>query len=95
MELFVLDAVKRGTALPIGPELLAELDDPRLPPELNRYNLEINLTPLKLAGAPFAALESELAYLLNRLNEAAALRGGEVATVGILPAPRDSAETTQ
>jgi hypothetical protein len=50
----------KGRALPRNQEVRAETADPRVVLEIDRFNLELNLTPAPLAGRPFAALASEL-----------------------------------
>ena len=53
--------------------------------ELNRYNLELNASPVPLAGRPFAALGGELNLLLDRVADAAGDYKGRLALIGILP----------
>ncbi|MCH8544502.1 MAG: hypothetical protein LAT61_13110 [Alcanivorax sp.] len=83
LELYLTDQHFR----PLGENraLLAQLDDPRLQLELNRFNLEYNLDPLPLAGAPFSALADAVNARLAHLNDAARHLGGRVLAVGILP----------
>ena len=50
--------------------------------EIDRFNLELNLTPAPLAGRPFAAMASELDQALGIVRGAAAWHGGRVAMVG-------------
>jgi hypothetical protein len=54
--------------------------------EIDRFNLELNLTPAPLAGRPFAAMASELDQALGIVRRAAAWHGGRIVMVGILPA---------
>jgi hypothetical protein len=56
--------------------------------EIDRFNLELNLTPAPLAGRPFAAMASELDQALGIVRRAAAWHGGRVVMVGILPTLR-------
>ena len=44
--------------------------------EIDRFNLELNLTPAPLAGRPFAAMASELDQALGIVRRAAAWHGG-------------------
>ncbi len=53
--------------------------------ELDRFNLECNARPTLLAGLPFSTLEAELESALLELGRAAALLGGRVVAIGILP----------
>ena len=62
-----------------------ETADPRVVLEIDRFNLELNLTPAPLAGRPFAAFASELDQALGIVRRAAAWHGGRIAMVGILP----------
>ena len=86
IELCIVDG--RGSPLPLNRTLLAETSDPRLQLELNRFNLEYNLSPVPLAGAPFGALEREAEQATARLGDAAAAHGGRVVQIGILPTLR-------
>ena len=83
LELFLVD--DRGRPLPRNQEVRAETADPRVVLEINRFNLELNLTPAPLAGRPFAAMASELDQAMGIVRRAAAWHGGRVAMVGILP----------
>jgi len=86
LELFLVDG--QGRALPRNQEVRAETADPRVVLEIDRFNLELNLTPAPLAGRPFAAMASELDQALGIVRRAAAWHGGRVAMVGILPTLR-------
>jgi gamma-glutamyl:cysteine ligase YbdK (ATP-grasp superfamily) len=86
LELFLVDA--QGRALPRNQEVRAETADPRVVLEIDRFNLELNLTPAPLAGRPFAAMASELEQALGIVRRAAAWHGGRVVMVGILPTLR-------
>ena len=81
----------QGRALLRNQEVRAETADPRVVLEIDRFNLELNLTPAPLAGRPFAAMASELDQALGIVHRAAAWHGGRVVMVGILPtlAPDD------
>ena len=83
LELFLVD--DRGRPLPRNTEVRAETADPRVVLEIDRFNLELNLTPAPLAGRPFAAMASELDQALGLVRRAAAWHGGRVVMVGILP----------
>jgi gamma-glutamyl:cysteine ligase YbdK (ATP-grasp superfamily) len=65
--------------------LRAAAADPRVTPELNRFNLEINSPPVALAGAPLTALAGELDGGLAAIRRATNALGGDVVAVGILP----------
>lgn len=83
VELSIIDA--EAEALPLNRQLLAESLDPHLQLELDRFNLEYNLTPVPAAGAPFAAMQSELEIALHGLADVAAGHGGRIVPIGILP----------
>jgi hypothetical protein len=83
LELFLLDAVARP--LPQNQVIRAAVADPRITVELDRFNLELNATPVSLAGRPFAALGSELNVLLDHVAHAARGCGGRPALIGIVP----------
>src|SRR5512132_1424428 len=89
LELFLVDS--GGRALPINQTVRAEAADPRVVLEVDRFNLELNLTPAPLAGRPFAAMGSELDQALGIVRRAAAWHGGRIVMVGILPTlgPKD------
>ena len=80
LELFLVDG--QGRPLPRNQEVRAETADPRVVLEIDRFNLELNLTPAPLAGRPFAAMASELDQALGIVRGAAAWHGGRVAMVG-------------
>jgi len=83
IELSLVD--ERGQPLPRNYAVLGESVDPRLTVELDRFNLECNLRPTPLAGRPFAALAEEIDDAVGEVRRAAALHGGRVAVIGILP----------
>lgn len=83
LELYIVD--KSGCPLPVNSEIQQQLGDPQLTLELNRYNLEYNLTPVAMAGTPFSNIESEILRVLARLNTLAEAHQGRVLPIGILP----------
>jgi hypothetical protein len=83
LELFLIDAAARP--LPRNQGIRAAVADPRVTVELNQFNLELNASPVLLAGRPFAALGGELNLLLDRVADAARDHAGRVALIGILP----------
>ena len=64
--------------------------DPRVTVELNRFNLELNASPVLLAGRPFAALGGELNVLLDCVADTARDHAGRLALIGILPTLRQA-----
>jgi len=83
LELFLVDRAARP--LPRNQAVRAAAADPRITLELDRFNLELNTSPVPLAGQPFQALREELDLLLARVAGAARDQHGQVALIGILP----------
>jgi hypothetical protein len=83
LELCLVDGAARP--LPRNQAIRAAVADPRVSVELDRFNLELNATPVQLAGRPFAALGGELNVLLDRVADAAKDHAGRPALIGILP----------
>jgi gamma-glutamyl:cysteine ligase YbdK (ATP-grasp superfamily) len=88
LEMYLVDA--DGKPLYANQEILDQANDPQLTLELNRYNLEYNLSPYALSDAPFAATEKEILTKLAYLRQVAADYGGRVVPIGILPTLRQS-----
>ncbi|GGK78810.1 glutamate--cysteine ligase [Amphritea balenae] len=83
LELYIVD--HKGCPLPVNREIQARMNDPQLTLELNRYNLEYNLTPVDMAGRPFSAIETEIRDVLKKLNVLAEQQSGQIVPIGILP----------
>ena len=83
LELFLADGAARP--LPLNQAVRAMAADPRVALELNRFNLELNCSPVLLAGRPFTALAGELGVLLDRVGAAARAYHGRLALIGVLP----------
>lgn len=83
LELYIVDSA--GKPLSINNALFDEVNDPQLTLELNRYNIEYNLTPYAITDQPFLATENEIVRQLNTLNAYAAKHAGRVLPIGILP----------
>jgi gamma-glutamyl:cysteine ligase YbdK (ATP-grasp superfamily) len=88
LEMYVVDAA--GHPLYANEELLAAAADPQLTLELNRYNLEYNLSPYALVDSAFASTEREILARLQHLRSAAAPLGGRIVPIGILPTLRQT-----
>jgi len=86
LEVSIIDV--DANAMPLNQELRAESADPQLQLELDRFNLEYNLSPVPAAGKPFAAMQEELSFALDGLGEVAATFGGRIVPIGILPTLR-------
>jgi len=83
LELCIVD--QNARALPLNREILADSMDPHLQFELDRFNLEYNLSPVAAAGAPFSAMRTELENALTSLERVASTHGGRMIAIGILP----------
>jgi gamma-glutamyl:cysteine ligase YbdK (ATP-grasp superfamily) len=83
LELYLVDRHYRPAA--VNEELLALANHPQLTPELNRYNLEFNLSPVSAIGSPFAAMEEELREFLEHLLTLARGIDCSILPIGILP----------
>src|SRR4030095_14191660 len=82
-ELFLIDRYLRPA--PVSLEVLKRANDARLTTEIARFNLEANLTPLKLEHNCFSRIEQELVELIALARNAAATQGADVLLSGILP----------
>jgi gamma-glutamyl:cysteine ligase YbdK (ATP-grasp superfamily) len=83
LELVLVDGL--GQPLPLNEAIRAAVADPRVTFELHRFNMELNASPVLLAGQPFTELGSELTMLLDRVATAARDLAGRPALIGILP----------
>ncbi len=88
LEMYIVDA--NGNPLGINRELLQRADDPLLTLELNRYNLEYNLSPCAVDAGAFYATEQQILERLAHLGETARTLGGRIVPIGILPTLRKS-----
>ncbi|MCC5942176.1 MAG: CBS domain-containing protein [Balneolaceae bacterium] len=66
-------------------QVLEKISDPHFTPELARYNLEINLDPLKFSDDCFSVMETSLRNLLNKAELAAGSFEEKIVLTGILP----------
>ena len=83
MEMYLID--QEGSALYKNMEIQQMMGNPQLTLELNRFNLEYNLTPFPTENLPFSESEKELLKALSDVRECAASLGGRVVPIGILP----------
>jgi len=83
LELYITN--RDGQVRLINQQLTQDINSPQLQAELNRFNIEYNLTPYTLPGHPFTALEQEMIQANQRLNQAAAAYDAHVVPIGILP----------
>ncbi|MFU8876640.1 MAG: CBS domain-containing protein [Wenzhouxiangellaceae bacterium] len=82
-EMFLVDRACRPAMTAM--QLLEHLDDPRFTHELGLFNLEANLSPLRLGGDCLRKLEEETLEVVAIAREHAARVDSRVALVGILP----------
>jgi len=82
-EMFLIDRYLRPA--PVSLEVLKHANDTRLTTEIARFNLEANLTPLKLEHNCFSRMEQELAELIALARNSAGTEGADVLLSGILP----------
>lgn len=82
-ELFLTD--HDGRPAPLGPEVLATLNDPSFTTEIGRFNLELNVDPLELAEGALTSLEERLRTALTAARVAAAQHAAHVTLAGVLP----------
>jgi CBS domain-containing protein/gamma-glutamyl:cysteine ligase YbdK (ATP-grasp superfamily) len=87
-EMFLIDRNLRPAAMSL--EVLDRAKDSRLTTEIARFNLEANLTPLRLTGPCFGKMERELRELLALVRTSAAGLGADVLLSGILPTLKKS-----
>lgn len=88
LEIYLVDS--DGNPLHVNQAVHTAAADPRLTLELNRYNLEYNLTPVDLAEGAFTATEREMVGCMEALKPLVAAHGGEAVAIGILPTLRES-----
>lgn len=82
-EMFLIDQYLR--AAPVSQEVLKHAADARLTTEIARFNLEANLTPLKLENNCFSQMEQELVELIALARNSAATQNADILLAGILP----------
>jgi CBS domain-containing protein len=82
-EMFLIDRYFRPA--PVSLEVLKKANDTRLTTEIARFNLEANLTPLRLEKNCFTRMEQELTELIALARNSAATQDADVLLSGILP----------
>ena len=83
LELSIINS--QGQAYPINRTLLNCAHDEHLQLELDRFNLEYNLSPVSLTGHPFSHVRAQLAHAIQSLERCANGLGGRIVPIGILP----------
>jgi CBS domain-containing protein len=82
-EAFLVD--KTFHPSPTAPEVLKRLANDAFTPELARFNIEMNLSPVLLQGPSFRTVHAEIESLLELARAAAKEEGADVLLAGILP----------
>ena len=85
LELSIIN--NQGQALPINRTLLNCSQDEHLQLELDRFNLEYNLSPVLLTGRPFSHLRIQLSTAIQSLAQCASGHGDRIVPIGILGPP--------
>jgi gamma-glutamyl:cysteine ligase YbdK (ATP-grasp superfamily) len=83
LELFLVD--QQGHPLARNADVRNRADDSRLTLELDRFNVEGNLTPVPITGTPFRALRDEMDELIVAVSQAASQFDGRAVAIGTLP----------
>lgn len=86
LEAWLVD--KEGGPLARAQDLLKELADPLVVPELADFNLELNCIPRQLTGDALSHLAAGLSQTWRRCQQAASRMDARLAMIGILPSVR-------
>ncbi|MEM7755137.1 MAG: CBS domain-containing protein [Planctomycetota bacterium] len=70
---------------PIATEVIERANDPRVVPELARFNVEINCDPIEVGPRCLASLEAQLNQMLRVVSDSATHHGASVLLTGIGP----------
>ncbi len=83
IELYLMD--KSSHVSPVNTQLLEMLNDDQFQTELNQFNLELNLSPVTIAGTPFSDLTNEMLQKFSHLWDFADKINTRPLAIGILP----------
>lgn len=83
LELYIID--EAGRPLLLNEAIQSAMDDPQLTLELNRYNLEYNLSPVPVKADCFHTIAAEAIEALRAVDDTARRWQGTAAAIGILP----------
>ncbi len=83
LEIYLID--NQHQVSPINLEVLSKLNDQQFQSELNKYNIELNLLPVKAAGKPFSQLTQEILTKFVHLNNITQKFNSRPVAIGILP----------
>ncbi len=81
LEMYIIDS--QDVPLLLNQEILEAAEDEQLSLEINRYNLEYNLTPYSLPESPFQTTEAEICQQLSKLNRLAEKHKARIIPIGI------------
>jgi CBS domain-containing protein/gamma-glutamylcysteine synthetase len=87
-EFFLVD--RNWRPAPVNTEILDRIDDPRVVPELGRFNLELNAEPVPYGGDCLSRLHEQIEDLLELVHRTARELDAEILLTGILPTLRKS-----
>ena len=83
LEMYLVD--DEGNVSLSNRQLLTDLQDEQFQPELNQYNIELNLSAFSQHRSPFTQLRNEILTKTELLEKAAAKRNINIIPIGILP----------
>jgi len=83
LELYLVD--QHARPLSLNREVIKRSGHSQLALELNRFNLEYNLTPVSAAGKPFSQMEQEMLSAIEHINAQLVTEQGQALPIGILP----------
>lgn len=86
LEMYLVD--KHGEAKLNNEILLTKLNDKQFQPELNKYNLELNLSAFSQQGKPLSSLHNEMLEKTTKLEKIAEEYQTNITPIGILPTLR-------
>lgn len=93
LELYLVDDL--GNPSLSNQQLLTDIDDHQFQPELNQYNIELNLNAYHIKGKPFSRLRAEILEKSTNLERVAAKHNINIVPVGILPTLRSEHLTVE
>ncbi|MCO4797590.1 MAG: hypothetical protein KC484_00120 [Colwelliaceae bacterium] len=93
LELYLVD--EHGEAQLNNQLILNKINDKQFQPELNQYNLELNLLPVIQRGKPFSQLHNEMSHKIAKLEKIANECDTNITPIGILPTLRKKHLNTQ
>jgi len=86
LEMYLVD--DQGEVSLSNQALIKDLQDEQFQPELNQYNIELNLNAFNQKGKPFSKLRAEILDKTGYLERIAGKRNINIVPVGILPTLR-------